>query len=134
MDDANISTPPLNETYSARSQERKFLEGPKSRRSELKFLFEVLRDFVRGLRTLYNVGPCVSVFGSARVKEGSVFYDQARALGAGISRLGFTVLTGGGPGIMEAANRGAREAGGLSVGLKSCCRTSNPAMPTSING
>ncbi|MBD2715541.1 TIGR00730 family Rossman fold protein [Microvirga sp. STR05] len=96
--------------------ERRFLAGPRSRRSELRFLATVLREFLRGFRVLHFVGPCVSVFGSARVAAGSPYYELARQLGAGLSRQGFTVLTGGGPGIMEAANRGAREAGGPSVG------------------
>ncbi|MBC6990520.1 MULTISPECIES: LOG family protein [Hymenobacter] len=102
-------------TSAARS-ERRFLSGPRSRPSELRFLWDVLREFLRGFRVLHFVGPCVSVFGSARVVEGSPFYLLARQLGAGLSRQGFTVLTGGGPGIMEAANRGARDAGGPSVG------------------
>ena len=100
----------------AQRAERRFLAGPHSRRRELRFLWTVLREFMRGFRVLHFVGPCVSVFGSARVAEGSPYYTLARALGAGLSRQGFTVLTGGGPGIMEAANRGARDAGGPSVG------------------
>jgi len=79
-------------------------------------LFRVMRDFLRGFRALHFVGPCVTVFGSARTKPNTPHYELARRMGAGISRLGFTVMTGGGPGIMEAANRGAREAGGRSVG------------------
>jgi uncharacterized protein (TIGR00730 family) len=74
------------------------------------------RDFLRGFRTLAFVGPCVTVFGSARFKEGTEFYELARAVGRRLVRLGFTVMTGGGPGVMEGANRGAREAGGVSVG------------------
>jgi uncharacterized protein (TIGR00725 family) len=77
-----------------------------------------MADFLRGFRTLHFVGPCVTVFGSARTAPESQYYEMARALGAGIARLGFTVMTGGGPGIMEAANRGAKEAGGRSVGLQ----------------
>ena len=96
--------------------ERRFLTGPTSRRRELRFLWTVLREFLRGFRVLHFVGPCVTVFGSARVAEDSPFYQLARQLGAGLSRQGFTVLTGGGPGLMEAANRGAREAGGPSIG------------------
>ena len=96
--------------------ERRFLAGPRTRRRELRFLWTVLGDFLRGFRALHFVGPCVSVFGSARVAESSPYYALARQLGAGLSRQGFTVLTGGGPGIMEAANRGARDAGGPSVG------------------
>jgi hypothetical protein len=74
------------------------------------------RDFLRGFRTLHFVGPCVTVFGSARFKEGSEYYELARQVGRGLVRLGFTVMTGGGPGVMEGANRGAREVGGVSVG------------------
>lgn len=96
--------------------DRRFLAGPSTRRRELRFLWTVLREFMRGFRTLHFVGPCVSVFGSARVAEDSPYYQMARQLGAGLSRQGFTVLTGGGPGIMEAANRGARDVGGPSVG------------------
>jgi uncharacterized protein (TIGR00730 family) len=92
------------------------LEGPHSRFDELITLFRIMADFLRGFRTLHFVGPCVTVFGSARTEPESRYYEMARALGAGIARLGFTVMTGGGPGIMEAANRGAKEAGGRSVG------------------
>src|SRR5205085_1494314 len=93
-----------------------FLEGPRSRFDELFTLFRVMADFLRGFRVLHFVGPCVTVFGSARIKPGTPEYELAREMGAGIARLGFTVMTGGGPGIMEAANRGAKEAGGRSVG------------------
>src|SRR6266850_6078740 len=75
-----------------------------------------MADFLRGFRVLHFVGPCVAVFGSARIKAGSPDYELARKIGAGLSRMGFTVMTGGGPGLMEAANRGAKEAGGRSVG------------------
>ncbi len=92
------------------------LAGPHSRLDEFFTLLRVLRDFLRGFRTLHFVGPCVTVFGSARLKPGSEFYELARKVGAGIARLGFTVMTGGGPGIMEAANRGAKDVGGRSVG------------------
>ena len=92
------------------------LEGPHSRLDEFFTLFRVMADFLRGFRVLHFVGPCVTVFGSARIKEGSPDYALAREMGAGIARLGFTVMTGGGPGIMEAANRGAKEVGGRSVG------------------
>ncbi len=92
------------------------LEGPHSRLDELFTLFRVMADFLRGFRVLHFVGPCVTVFGSARIEPGSPDYELARKMGAGIARLGFTVMTGGGPGIMEAANRGAKEVGGTSVG------------------
>ncbi len=93
-----------------------FLEGPRSRFDEFVTLLKVMRDFLRGFRVLHFVGPCVTVFGSARVKIESPNYDLARRMGAAIAQLGFTVMTGGGPGIMEAANRGAKEIGGRSVG------------------
>lgn len=91
------------------------LEGPRSWTHEGATLLRVVRDFVRGFRGLHFVGPCVTVFGSARTREEDPHYELARQVGAGIARLGFTVMTGGGPGIMEAANRGAKEAGGRSV-------------------
>jgi uncharacterized protein (TIGR00730 family) len=75
-----------------------------------------MRDFLRGFRLLHFVGPCVTVFGSARVTVDNSYYELARRTGEAIARLGFTVMTGGGPGIMEAANRGAKEVGGRSVG------------------
>src|ERR1044071_6654399 len=96
--------------------EREFLEGPRSRREEFWFVIKVLWEFIRGFRTLHFVGPCVTVFGSARFKPGSEFYEMAREVGKGLAGIGFTTMTGGGPGIMEAANRGARENGGRSVG------------------
>jgi len=93
-----------------------FIEGPHSRLRELWFLFRVMREFLRGFRILHFVGPVVTVFGSARTKEGSVKYELARKVGYELATMGFAVMTGGGPGIMEATNRGAREAGGLSIG------------------
>jgi uncharacterized protein (TIGR00730 family) len=97
-------------------EERYFLEGPRSRGSELKSLATIVAEFMRGFRALHFVGPCVTVFGSARFKETHPYYAVARTVGQRLAKLGFTVMTGGGPGIMEAANRGAKEAGGFSVG------------------
>lgn len=97
-------------------EEKYFLEGPRSRAKEFFFSLKVLIEFIRGFRVLHFAGPCIAVFGSARVLPGSVYYEMGRKTGAGIARLGFTVMTGGGPGMMEAANRGAKEAGGKSVG------------------
>ena len=93
-----------------------FLEEPRSRIREFITLVRVMRDFIRGFRVLHFVGPCVTVFGSARIKSDSEYYQLARKMGAAIAQLGFTVMTGGGPGIMEAANRGAKDVGGRSVG------------------
>lgn len=97
-------------------EEIKFLEGPQSRWKEFKFAISVLFEFIKGLRALHFVGPCVTVFGSARFEEDHPDYKLARELSGRIAKLGFTIMTGGGPGIMEAANRGAREVGGRSVG------------------
>jgi len=80
-------------------------------------IFRIMAEFVEGFETLSEVGPAVSIFGSARTPEGAHFYDVARALGRGFVEAGYGAITGGGPGIMEAANRGATEAGGESVGL-----------------
>lgn len=99
-----------------RNQEIRFLEGPRSRWLDFKFVIKVMAEFVRGFRALHFVGPCVTVFGSARFKEDSPYYQMTRRFSAEAARLGFTILTGGGPGLMEAANRGAKEAGGRSVG------------------
>jgi uncharacterized protein (TIGR00730 family) len=96
--------------------DRVLLEGPQSRLQELTLLLRAGRDFLHGIRALHFVGPCVTVFGSARFKDDHPFYKLAREVGAAVSRMGFTVMTGGGPGVMEAANRGARDAGGRSVG------------------
>jgi uncharacterized protein (TIGR00730 family) len=93
-----------------------FLDGPNSRFAEFCTLLRVMRDFLRGYRALHFVGPCVTVFGSARITPDDPHYELARKMGAAIARLGFTVMTGGGPGIMEAANRGAKDVGGRSVG------------------
>ena len=93
-----------------------FLAGPRPRIVELFHALRVLAEFIRGFRVLHFVGPCVTVFGSARFPETHRYYALARQVGALLARDGFTVMTGGGPGIMEAANRGAKEAGGRSIG------------------
>lgn len=97
-------------------QETEFLEGHHSRWKEFTFLIHVMREFIYGFRKLHFYGPCVTVFGSARFTPSHPYYQLAREIGAEIAKLGFTVITGGGPGIMEAANRGAKDAGGRSVG------------------
>lgn len=99
-----------------RPKEHVFLEGPKSRGYELFFAWRVFKQFIRGFRALHFTGPCITVFGSARFKDDHPYYIQAREFGKRIAESGMTTITGGGPGIMEAANRGAFEAGGKSVG------------------
>jgi uncharacterized protein (TIGR00730 family) len=96
--------------------EIKFLEGPQSRWEELKFAIKVLFEFIKGFRALHFVGPCVTIFGSARFKDGHTYYEKTEELAGKIAQLGFTIMTGGGPGIMEAANKGAKDVGGKSVG------------------
>src|SRR5215469_5327885 len=116
-------------------KEHVWLEGPKSRSYELSFAFKVFSEFIKGFRTLHFVGPCIAVFGSARFKEGDFFYEKARELGKRIAEIGFTTMTGGGPGIMEAANRGAFENGGSSVGCNIRLpfeQKANPYVQTSI--
>ena len=93
-----------------------YLEGPKSRGFELSFAFRVFWQFIRGFRTLHFAGPCITVFGSSRFKEDNEYYKAAREMGKRIAQTGFVTMTGGGPGIMEAANRGAFENGGISLG------------------
>ncbi|MFO0873482.1 MAG: TIGR00730 family Rossman fold protein [Phycisphaerales bacterium] len=96
--------------------DERLLEGPRSRTEELMRLFRITSEFLRGFRRLHFVGPCVTVFGSARFTEEHPYYAKARTVGRGLAEAGFTILTGGGPGIMEAANRGAKEGGGTSIG------------------
>ena len=98
------------------SAEQVFLEGPQSRSWEFIFTLKVLFEFIKGFRKFHFLGPCATVFGSARFTESHPYYEKAREMGAKLAKLGFTVMTGGGPGIMEAANRGAKEGGGYSVG------------------
>jgi uncharacterized protein (TIGR00730 family) len=97
-------------------EERRFLEGPRRRLEEFARVNRILVEFIKGFRALHFVGPCVTVFGSARFKEDHRYYTLAREMGKRIAEMGFTVMTGGGPGIMEAANRGAQEGGGASIG------------------
>ncbi|MGE3171205.1 MAG: TIGR00730 family Rossman fold protein [Planctomycetota bacterium] len=100
----------------AGSHERTFLAGPRSRLSEFGRALRIFGECIKGFRALHFLPPCVTVFGSARFAEDNPWYQLAREVGRELSRQGFTIMTGGGPGIMEAANRGARDAGGLSVG------------------
>ncbi len=97
-------------------EEIKFLDGPQSRWEDFKITVRTMLDFIKGFRTLHFAGPCVTVFGSARFPETHPHYIKAREIGREIAKLGFTIMTGGGPGIMEAANRGAKDVNGRSVG------------------
>lgn len=106
----------MEETVQEAKTEIRFLRGPQSRWSEFKFTLKVLIEFVRGFRALHFVGPCVTFFGSARFTEDHEYYEMTRKAAAEIAKLGFTIMTGGGGGLMEAANRGAKDVGGRSVG------------------
>jgi len=97
-------------------EEKGFFRGKQSRWKELKYALGLVLQFIKGFRAMHFIGPCITVFGSARFKEDHPYYQLARKVSEEISKLGFTIMTGGGPGIMEAANRGARDAGGPSVG------------------
>ncbi|MGB5555924.1 MAG: TIGR00730 family Rossman fold protein [Flavobacteriaceae bacterium] len=105
-----------NNNHRLQPEESKFLSGPLSRFKELFFTFRVQFSFIKAFRKMHFIGPCVTVFGSARFEPDNPYYQQAEKVGAALADLGFTVMTGGGPGIMEAANKGAYEAGGYSVG------------------
>lgn len=112
-----------------KSAEQLFLEGPRSRLQELVFAVKVFIEFVRGFRKFHFLGPCVTVFGSARFTENHVYYEMTRKVGNALAGIGFTVMTGGGPGLMEAANRGAKDAQGKSVGCNIALPTEQQANP-----
>lgn len=80
-------------------------------------LFKIMSEFVHGYEMMAKIGPCVSVFGSARTQAGSEYYKLAEEISFGLTQIGFGVITGGGPGIMEAANKGAKRGNGKSVGI-----------------
>ncbi|WP_153795994.1 TIGR00730 family Rossman fold protein [Foetidibacter luteolus] len=113
-----------------------YLEGPKPRMFELKFVWRVFWQFIKGFRTLHFAGPCITVFGSARFKPGHVYYEAAVEFGKRIADMGLTTMTGGGPGIMEAANKGAFENNGTSVGVNIVLpheQQPNPYLHKSLN-
>ena len=96
--------------------EKLFLSGRRSREADLESAVKIFLEFLRGFESFDFDKPCVTVFGSARFDENHRYYRMARELGAALANAGYAVMTGGGPGIMEGANRGAQEAGGLSIG------------------
>lgn len=115
--------------------ERSFLGQTRTPQKEAARLRRIQAEFVRGFKAFYRVGPAVTVFGSARFKENHRYYKLARAVGGELARAGFATLTGGGPGIMEAANRGAHEAGGASYGLNIILpheQSANPYVDKSV--
>lgn len=96
--------------------EKLFLTGKRDRTKDVESAVRIFLEFLKGFESLEIDRPCVTVFGSARFKGNHRYYRMARSLGQKLAEAGFAVMTGGGPGIMEAANRGAKEAGGLSLG------------------
>ncbi|MEZ6318920.1 MAG: TIGR00730 family Rossman fold protein [Phycisphaerales bacterium] len=99
-----------------KGDEFRLLEGPKLRRDELRRAVRIFVECIRGFRQLHFIGPCVTVFGSARFGEEHPYYRLAREVGRRLAEAKYAVMTGGGPGVMEAANRGAKDGGGLSIG------------------
>lgn len=108
-----VRTPLLK---SLKDAEKRFLAGRRSSADDMESAVRVFLEMLRGFEELDFEGPCVTVFGSARFKEDHPYYSLGREVGRRLAEAGFNVMTGGGPGIMEAANRGAKEAGGLSIG------------------
>jgi len=102
--------------------EKKFLQGRQNRAEELESAVRYFLEFLQGFESLDVTGPAVTVFGSARFPEDHRYYRLAREVGRRLAEAGYAVITGGGPGIMEAANRGAKEAGGLSLGCNIALR------------
>jgi uncharacterized protein (TIGR00730 family) len=105
------------ELFELETDDRSLLSGPSSRIRDFMTVFRVGRELIQAFRSLHFAGPCVTIFGSARTKPGTVYYEMARQMGAACAKLGFTVMTGGGPGIMQAGNQGAFEIGGRSIGI-----------------
>jgi uncharacterized protein (TIGR00730 family) len=101
---------------SIQGAEKNLLAGRRSSADEMESAVRVFLEMLRGFEELDIEGRCVTVFGSARFSEDHPYYEMGREVGRRLAEAGFTVMTGGGPGIMEAANRGAREAGGASIG------------------
>ncbi len=126
--------PPIEKPPSP--EERRFLQGPQPRGFELWRALQIFFEFIHGFRKLHFVGPCVTVFGSARFDEDHRYYQLARDTGRLLAEAGFTVMTGGGPGIMEAAARGAQEAGGRTVGCNIVLpheQEANPYLDVVVN-
>lgn len=138
-DNGSVGEMKLENTYlklKSSSDETKFLTGPKSKFSEFCFTIRVALEFFSGFRTLHFVGPCITVFGSARFKEDHPYYKMARSISGRIAKTGFSIMTGGGPGIMEAANRGAKDVNGKSIGCNILLpfeQTGNPFLDKFVN-
>ena len=115
--------------WRALEDQLRFLDGPRRRCEELRRVIRIAVECIRGFRALHFVGPCVTVFGSARFKEDHPYYAMARDVAGRIGKLGLTIMTGGGPGIMEAANRGAQDVKATSVGCNVLLPSEQAANP-----
>src|SRR6187549_191242 len=98
------------------SNDKKFFEAERTLTDEIRDSHKVLADLWQGISAFESIKNCVTVYGSARFKEGEVYYELARSMGKALAEANLPVMTGGGPGVMEAANRGAKEGGGISLG------------------
>ncbi|HFD81375.1 MAG TPA: TIGR00730 family Rossman fold protein [Gammaproteobacteria bacterium] len=116
MSDRSDSSAPYSLLGKVEGAEKAFLKGRRRKGDDLESAVAFFLEFLRGFESFDFDTPCVTVFGSARFAEDHPYYQLARETGAVLARAGYAVMTGGGPGIMEAANRGAREGGGLSIG------------------
>ena len=113
-----MKTPPrpLRAMSREATSEYQMLSGRDSRSQELLRVMRISREFIRGFRALHHIGPCITFFGASRFGEDHAYYEPSRQLAQRVAELGFNIITGGGPGLMEAANRGARAAGTVSIG------------------
>jgi uncharacterized protein (TIGR00730 family) len=114
--DLSFIPDPSGDSGAARLTEAALLRGSDDLLADFDRAYHIFQSLVTSCRALYDIGPAVTIFGSARLGEAHPYYNLAREMGKELARAGYAVLTGGGPGIMEAANRGAREGGGLSIG------------------
>lgn len=112
-----------------REDEFYYLEGPKSRWREFVFTLKVVREFITAFRRLHFVGPCITVFGSARFSADHIYYKLSEEIGKSLTDIGFAVMTGGGPGIMEGSNKGAFERKEFQLVRKYYFRMSKNLIP-----
>ena len=112
----NKSKSPYSLLGKVEGAEKLLLSGRRSREADIESAVTIFLEILRGYESFDFDRDCVTIFGSARFNEGHEYYQLARSMGAELAKNGYAVMTGGGPGLMEAANRGAREAGGLSLG------------------
>ena len=107
---------PLHAISGKATSEYQMLAGRDSRSQEFLRVMRISREFIRGFRALHHIGPCITFFGASRFGDDHPHYEPSRQLAQRVAELGFNIITGGGPGLMEAANRGARDGGTISIG------------------